>query len=321
MASEENASAKAGAAGEPQNFQERVKNILERASKLQSEDLLFRYNGVLYPAVLSSVETLQELPRFEARSGDMMIASYPKCGFNWVNQLLQDIASANQNESEEVKLDTHFKVLLLEFEDSSRREMMKNYPSPRVYGTHHHYENLPQSVFEEKTKVLVVFRNPKDNAVSYYHFCQNNPLLPSFASWDEFFKKYMIGEVGWGSYFDHALIWEKHIDDEGVMVITYEELKENLGKGVQKIAEYYGISLSEERIQKIVRRGSFQAMSENSQETHSSFGKVIFRRGAVGDWKSLFTEEQSQEMDAKFEACLAGTKIGAKLKYDVYCKA
>lgn len=26
-------------------------------------------------------------------------------------------------------------------------------------------------------------------------------------------------------------------------------------------------------------------------------------------------------MDAKFKVCLEGTKLGAKLKYDVYCKA
>jgi len=46
-----------------------------------------------------------------------------------------------------------------------------------------------------------------------------------------------------------------------------------------------------------------------------------FSLGVVGDWKNLFTEAQNQEMDAKFKACLEGTKLGAKLKYDVYCKA
>lgn len=32
--------------------------------------------------------------------------------------------------------------------------------------------------------------------------------------------------VSWGSYFDHALAWEKRLDDPNVKVITYEELKE-----------------------------------------------------------------------------------------------
>uniref|UniRef100_UPI00398F0715 sulfotransferase 6B1 n=1 Tax=Pristiophorus japonicus TaxID=55135 RepID=UPI00398F0715 len=319
MASEEGETAKAGAAGDANSFWSRVEQLLERASKLSPEEMLFRYNGLLYPTVLSSAQTLRELTAFQARPEDMVVSSYPKCGFNWVQQLLKDIASASENESKEGKPERRG-IKLLEFGGAEEYEIMKSYPSPRVYGTHNHYENLPPSIIEKKTKVLVVCRNPKDNAVSYYHFCLNNPLLPNPASWDEFFKKFMTGEVGWGSYFDHALSWEKHIDDKDVMLITYEELKENLAKGVQKIAEFYGITLSEEHIQHIACTGTFQAMSDNSQETHSIFGKVIFRKGVVGDWRNLFTDEQSQEMDAKFESCLAGTKLGAKLKYDLYCK-
>ncbi|XP_041031694.1 sulfotransferase 6B1 [Carcharodon carcharias] len=305
-------------AGDPNTFQGRLAEMLERASNLQPEDMMFRYKGVQYPTVLTSVENLQALPTFEARPEDMLTCSYPKCGFNWVNQLLGDIASASQNESKDWKAGPS-KVKLLEFENSERLELMKSDPSPRVYGTHTHYDNLPPSIFEQKTKMLVVFRNPKDNAVSYYHFHQNNPLLPNFVSWDEFFKKYMTGEVGWGSYFDYALVWEKYIDNENVMIITYEELKENLAGGIRKIVEFFNLSLSDEDIQLVAKRGTFQAMSDNSHVTHSTFGKVIFRKGMVGDWRNLFTEEQSQEMDAKFEACLAGTKLGLKLKYDLYC--
>ncbi|XP_060687297.1 sulfotransferase 6B1-like [Hemiscyllium ocellatum] len=302
------------------DFQKMIQGMLEKAKQLKPEELVFRYKGVLYPSVPSSVQTLQALGNFQARPEDLVISSYPKCGFNWVNLLLRDIAFINQNESEDGKPGVRSQLKLLEFENAGNYEEMKNDPSPRIYGMHGHYNNLPSSIHQKKTKILVVFRNPKDNAVSYYHFCQNNPLLPTFSSWDEFFRNYMTGEVCWGSYFDHALVWEKHFDDENVKIVTYEELKENLAKGVQSIAEFFGLSLSEEQIQKIAGRGTFQAMSDNAEKTHSSFGKVIFRKGVVGDWKTLFTKEQSEEMDAKFEACLAGTKIGAMLKYDLYCK-
>lgn len=43
--------------------------------------------------------------------------------------------------------------------------------------------------------------------------------------------------------------------------------------------------------------------------------------GEVGDWKNLFTETQNQEMDEKFKERLAGTSLGAKLKYESYCQA
>ncbi|XP_069787024.1 sulfotransferase 6B1 isoform X1 [Narcine bancroftii] len=298
----------------------RLQHLLEKASQMQPEDMLFRYHGLLYPSTLCSEESLRLYAKFEARPEDMCIASYPKCGFNWVYALFCGIATAVQGKAEEEKNNMAKKITLLEFSDAEGYEMMKSCPSPRVYGTHCHYENLPPSIIEKKAKVLVVFRNPKDVAVSYYHFCQNNPLLPNPTSWDDFFKQYMMGEVAWGSYFDSALIWEKHIDDEDVMVITYEELKENLPGGVQKIADFFGHSLTEEQIQNIARKGTFQAMNDNSKETHSVLGKVFFRKGVIGDWKTLFTEEQSQEMDAKFVECLAGTKLAAKLNYNLYCK-
>ncbi|XP_062911590.1 sulfotransferase 6B1 [Mobula hypostoma] len=307
-------------AGQHGNADGRFLGLLKKASELKPEELLYRRNGMLFPSLLCTEHNLEQFSKFEAHPEDMCLVSYPKCGFNWVIQLLCGIASTVQNKTEEEK-ENEPKVVILEFANADRHKLFKNQQSPRVYGTHFHYEDLPTSIIEKKTKILVVSRNPKDTAVSYYHFCQKNPLLPTPTSWDEFFKKFMAGEVAWGSYFDHALVSDKYIDDEGVMVITFEELKEDLAGGVRRIAEFYGFSLSEEQIQNIADKGTFQAMSANSQKTHFNLGNVFFRKGVVGDWRTLFTEEQSREMDAKFESCLAGTKLGAKLKYDLYCKA
>eukprot|EP00062_Callorhinchus_milii_P013272 gi/632961191/ref/XP_007896620.1/ PREDICTED: sulfotransferase 6B1-like isoform X1 [Callorhinchus milii] len=296
-----------------------VDKVIEKAKTVTSEELVFRYKGLLYPAMRTSKQTLTELCTFQARTEDVLLAAYPKCGFNWIHHVLRDIVHANDEEEENYALTRKFATL--EFGAPEKFEEMKRHPSPRLYGTHSHYDNLPKSISEKKPKILVLLRNPKDNAVSYYHFYQNNPLLPCFPSWDEFFKKYMTGEVFMGSYFDYALNWNQHVDDENVMLITFEELKENLEEGVKKMAMHFGFSLTEEQIKKIAGRGTFKSMSENSQITHSSYGKYIFRKGEVGDWKNHFTKEQSQEMDLKFEECLAGTKLGTKLKYNIYCKA
>lgn len=47
--------------------------------------------------------------------------------------------------------------------------------------------------------MLVVFRNPKDTLVSYYHFYNKNPVLPSAQSWDSFFSNFMKGEGEFGT--------------------------------------------------------------------------------------------------------------------------
>uniref|UniRef100_A0A8D0L9T3 Sulfotransferase n=1 Tax=Sphenodon punctatus TaxID=8508 RepID=A0A8D0L9T3_SPHPU len=253
----------------------------------------------------------------EARKDDVFLAAYPKCGTNWILHILNDLIAAVPSNKDMPPPDL---IQMLEFGVPEKIQRMKNLPSPRVFTSHLHYDNIPKSFIENKVKILVIFRNPKDAAVSFYHFYNNNPLLPNTDSWDEFFQKFMSGEVCWNSYFNHALVWDKHMDDENILVITFEEMKENLAQGVKQIAEFFGFPVPEEKINSIADRATFQSMSNKSKGTHGSFAPILFRKGAVGDWKTLFTEVQSQEMDAKFEECLAGTKLGAKLKYNTYCK-
>lgn len=47
----------------------------------------------------------------------------------------------------------------------------------------------------------------------------------------------------------------------------------------------------------------------------------VYVVGEVGDWKNLFSETQNQQMDEKFKECLAGTSLGARLKYESHCQA
>lgn len=43
-------------------------------------------------------------------------------------------------------------------------------------------------------QILVLFRNPKDTAVSFFHFHNSVPRVPSYSSWDEFFSEFMNGK-------------------------------------------------------------------------------------------------------------------------------
>uniref|UniRef100_A0A670HLK3 Sulfotransferase n=1 Tax=Podarcis muralis TaxID=64176 RepID=A0A670HLK3_PODMU len=298
-------------------FVENIDNILATTQTKENEELLFTFRGVLYPKRLCSLETFEAVAAMEARKDDRLIVAYPKCGTNWMLKIVNDMIAVIPSYKDLPPLEN---CPILEFGPPTKLQELGKQPSPRIISTHLHYDNIPKSFIEKKVKMLVLFRNPKDAAVSYYHFYNKNPILPDVGSWDDFFPKFMNGEVCWKSYFDYILAWDKHVDEENVMIITYEELKENLHEGVKRIAEFYELPLSDEMIKSVAENSTFQAMSSKSEETHGRFAPVLFRKGAVGDWKTLFTEAQSREMDAKFEECLAGTKLGAKLKYDQYCK-
>ncbi|XP_078532582.1 sulfotransferase 6B1-like [Lissotriton helveticus] len=292
-----------------------IEKLAFAAAEKRPEELLFTYKGVLYPSIMCSPETFKALETFQMREGDLLAVSYPKCGTNWIYQLLNDMvySIAGKEPPQEIPV--------LEFGTPDKLERLSKLQSPRVFITHLHNDNLPETVFANKIKTLVVFRNPKDAAVSYFHFQNNNPALSNFDSWDQFFECFISGKVGYGSYFDHAIAWNKRIDDENVMVVMFEDMKKDLVAATTQIADFFGIRLTKEQIQLIAEKGSFKAMKDKSDETHGRLGSILFRKGDIGDWKNHLSESQSQEMDAKFEECLAGTKLGEKMSYNVYCKA
>ncbi|KAK9411744.1 Sult6b1: Sulfotransferase [Crotalus adamanteus] len=136
--------------------------------------------------------------------------------------------------------------------------------------------------------ILALFQNPKDTAVSYFHFFKGIKLISDHETWDEFLEAFITG-------------------------------KESSLSSEKKIAKFFGFSVTEEKIETIVKETSFESMKDNSG-TYGKVGPILFRKGIVGDWTSAFSESQSERMDRKFEGSVAKTKLGMMLKYEVYCK-
>ncbi|MBN3312853.1 ST6B1 Sulfotransferase, partial [Atractosteus spatula] len=155
-------------------FQTELTKRMEAAKHMKEEDKLYCYNGLLYPTIMCSPENLKALETFEAREDDVMLAAYPKCGFNWMIRVLHKIVAAATGRTDENPNDHPKFPPMLEFLD------------PDIF---------PQ--------VLVVFRNPKDTAVSFFHFTNGNPVLPTAESWDKFFLDFISGE---GNRRNHNLI-------------------------------------------------------------------------------------------------------------------
>ncbi|XP_009700613.1 PREDICTED: sulfotransferase 6B1-like, partial [Cariama cristata] len=272
-------------------------------------------NAMHQDAVIKTVEAKMFYKQF---------CIFPLSGTNWLLQILTDLAGIFEKEMQNKASSVNYEETefpYLEIGDTEKFERMKKLSSRRVICTHLLPENLPRSVFKNKAKILLLVRNPKDLATSFYHFTNGVPPLPSYDTWDDFFIAFMTKRMPWGCYFEYLSKWNKYVDDENVMAITYEELKENPVPGVKNIAAFFGISLTEEELQSVVERSNFQAMKNNCHKTHGTLGHILFRKGGVTDWKNLFTEDQNEKMDKAFEEHIGGTKLGTKLKYEVYCKA
>ncbi|CAM5101760.1 unnamed protein product, partial [Eretmochelys imbricata] len=94
------------------------------------------------------------------------------------------------------------------------------------------HNNTPPSSSPAEIYFQKQGQNTAAGSKSKRHWCillpfhNNMPPLPSFSSWDEYFTAFMHRKLCRGSYFDYLAEWNKHVDDENIMAIAYEELKE-----------------------------------------------------------------------------------------------
>ena len=124
----------------------------------------------------------------------------------------------------------------------------------------------------------------------------------------------------YGDYFDWYMGWSKYRKNPNVIFIHFEDMKENLEAVVRNLAAFIGKPLTDDTINDIVKYCEFDNMKQNTTG-NLSVVKVIkaeispfMRKGAVGDWKNYFSQEQSDFIDQKYEATIK--KEGIKLRFD-----
>uniref|UniRef100_A0A8C4N699 Sulfotransferase n=1 Tax=Eptatretus burgeri TaxID=7764 RepID=A0A8C4N699_EPTBU len=177
----------------------------------------------------------EKIKSFQARPDDIFIASYPKSGLMWTTQVMNMIKL--HGDVEAYKVDKTL-IPFLEFcrpDEEPAVEKINNLPSPRVINIHAPISHISKSILENKCKVICILRNPKDVAVSFYHFHTFNNMLPNPGTWSEFLQNFMIGKVGFNSWFDHVKGWWSLREQPNIFFLFYEEMKKvgnSKGKGM-----------------------------------------------------------------------------------------
>lgn len=226
--------------------------------------------GILQPT--PTCDIWDQIWNFQAKSDDLLIATYPKAGTTWT----QEIVDLIQNEGDVDKSQRapiHVRIPFIEWiipSIGSGLERANEMPSPRTLKTHLPIHLLPPSFIEKNCKIIYVARNPKDNMVSYYHFQRMNKSLPAPGTWEEYFENFLAGKVCWGSWYDHVKGWWKAKDQHRILYLFYEDLKKNTKHEIQKVAEFIGKNLDDEILDKIVHHTSFDVMKENPMSNYSS---------------------------------------------------
>jgi len=282
----------------------------------KTEEVKFRHsrvNGLVFLPYMTE-QRIDDLAKFQTRPEDVFIVSYPKSGTTWLAQIIREIAKPAMPEgvSEEQIIGG-----TVPFFESVNPAHLEGYPSPRYICTHLPYAMMPRDS-QHKVKYLFVARNPRDVAVSFFHWMRVLDKIDWDGSWDEYIGYFINGNVPYGSYFDHILGWWEHKEDEHLLFMKYEDMKKDLLSHVKKIAGFIGQNLSSQEAERVAEACSFSSMKADPKTNYDRYRDKIYkkgstfsfmRKGVVGDWKNYFSDEQLAEFDKLYASRLEGTGI------------
>ncbi|XP_028602961.1 sulfotransferase 6B1-like [Podarcis muralis] len=282
-------------------------------SSRSEDDLMHTFNGITF-TIRTSPELLKSLDTFDAREDDILLVSYPKSGTHWLAEILMHLYAPRVSLTSPI-----------EFGDLSRLDQLDRLSGKRIIPTHLDGSMLPPAFKLKQCKAIYIIRNPKDIAVSMYHYYRDNPNLPTIDSWPVFLEMFLRGDVVCGSWFDHVLSWEKHTDDKNTLFLFYEDMKQDLPKVVKKVSAFLALNTSESRIHEICKKSSFSEMKTNTEKENdpnhtvcalTSNRKLVFRKGAVGDWKNHFTPKQNRMFEETFNKKMKFSEVAKHLVYE-----
>ncbi|ELU07189.1 hypothetical protein CAPTEDRAFT_190109 [Capitella teleta] len=154
--------------------------------------------------------------------------------------------------------------------------------------------HLPYHMMKEHanrdTKIIVGFRNPKDNLQAFEY------------------------NVGWWSIRDRP----------NTMFVNYEDLTEDPVKEVRRMAEFLGKEVSDEDIVKIVEWTAFGNMRDEKSTNYEALKDILdfkispyMRKGTVGDWKNHFNEEENYKTNIEKQYEEICVPLGLKFRFEL----
>ena len=132
---------------------------------------------------------------------------------------------------------------------------------PRVFAIHHPYEFVPKG-----GKIIYCFRDQKDAILSNYHFFNLLVSLRGRVSLPVFTQHLMLERVE--LYLKDLLVWWDHRHDDNLLVLFFDDLKEDHEGCVRRIAKFMGIECDDDVIARVVHTTTHAEMARH----HSKFG-------------------------------------------------
>jgi hypothetical protein len=257
--------------------------------------------------------------RYSPRPQDVIVATYPKSGTNWVLQIAQQIAWRGDAEFDHIHS-------VVPWPDAPSNKVVKLDaelpPSPtghRVIKTHHGADGTP---WQKEVTCIAVVRDPKEVVVSSYHFMLGLLGILDHITVTQWLELFLSGCFPLDSWAGNAAGWWALRDRPNVLLLNFADLKRDLPGQVDRVAAAMGVELTSEERDKVLARSSFQWMKAHEAQfapmplpgAGSVTRPSMLRRGEAGATGEMLNGNQQIAIDQHCRQELLD--LGSGLPYD-----
>ncbi len=216
---------------------------------------------------------------------DVFLTSYPRSGNTWTRFLVGNLVHV-----EEAVTFLNVERLVPDMYKHSDHTL-RTLPRPRIMKSH--------EVFDPRYKrIIYVVRDPRDVAVSNYHWEMKQQSVGESYPIDKFVPRWMDG-VYWGrlgNWNDHVTSWlSTREGKEGFLLLRYEDMLADPPREMAKVAGLLGVDRTPEQLNRAAELSSADRMRKLEktqgdkwvQTRYTRQDKQFVRKASSGGWQQI----------------------------------
>lgn len=201
----------------------------------------------------SSTEACKaHISELQVRPNDVFISTYAKSGTTWMQQIVHGLRTRGSMDFKEISEVIPFIEVAWDCGIDLNAEQVAK---PRAFKAHMSADQVPAG-----GRYVIVVRDPKDAAVSFYNFMVGWYIEPGTVQLDEFIEAMMFDPDDGEGYWNHLTSWWPRRHDDDVILFSFEDMKLDPLPAIRQVSAFIGVELDDELMDIVTRQSSIEFM-------------------------------------------------------------
>jgi len=195
---------------------------------------------------------------FEPQSTDVFIATFPKCGTTWLQQIVHGLRTRGSMDFDEITLAVPWLELAF---DLGIDLAAPQAGEPRAFKTHLAWHEIPKG-----GRYISMVRNPKDVVVSLYYFHEGWRFEPGTITMEDYARAFFLAPERGRRYWNYVASWWEQRARDDVLLLSYEAARRDLAGTVRRIADFIECPLDDPCFEIVLRQSSIDFMKGHAAQ-------------------------------------------------------